>query len=110
MNFHTLLNTLSYLIFLLPTVHAQVPSLGELVTQLSEIVPLLGDLAGTGTPPLMTTEHSPECLNVNQGTIMCCEETLNGGNLIVETLSTLAGYDLSKDTVNGIECMCFFLY
>jgi len=55
----------------------------------------------------MTTDHSPECLNINQGTLLCCQATLDGGNEVVQLLAHAAGYTLTKDTINGFVCTYF---
>lgn len=68
----------------------------------------LQGLAGKGTPPLPTTIHSPECANLNGGTYVCCESTLNGGFPLVKELSALADYPLTDNTINGlINCESF---
>jgi hypothetical protein len=67
-------------------------------------LPLVSNLAGNSEPIGMTTDHSPSCLAINRGTLMCCKNTLDGGNAAVQLLSTLAGYALTKDTINGILC------
>ena len=65
----------------------------------------LNGLVGNGTPLLATTTHSPECANLNGGTYVCCESTFNGGMPIVETLSELTDYPITKNTINGmIDC------
>jgi len=56
-------------------------------------------------PPLMTTDHSPECLDINQGTLLCCHTTLDGGNEAVQLLAHIADYTLTKDTINGFICI-----
>jgi hypothetical protein len=62
----------------------------------------LNGLVGNGTPLLATTIHSPECANLNGGTYVCCESTLNGGMPIVEELSELTDYPITKNTINGL--------
>jgi hypothetical protein len=52
----------------------------------------------------MTKDPSPECANTNQGALLCCESTVDGGFPLVRELSELTGYELSNDTINGIYC------
>jgi hypothetical protein len=55
-------------------------------------------------PALMTKNPSPTCKNVNEGALLCCESTFDGGFPLVVKLSDATGYELTKDTVNGIYC------
>jgi hypothetical protein len=57
--------------------------------QISDIPSLLSGLVGNTEPPLMTTVHSPECKNLNDGTAMCCDAQLDGGNPLVQSLAAL---------------------
>lgn len=61
---------------------------------------------GTSPPPsfLLTTDISPQCVDVNNGTYLCCETTVNGGNEAVQLAADLAGYQLPANTVNGVLC------
>jgi len=65
---------------------------------------LINDLTGFGTPPLMTTTPSPQCLAVNKGKLQCCSAIIDGGNPTVQFLAKLAGYQLTKNTINGMFC------
>ncbi|KAG9243761.1 hypothetical protein BJ878DRAFT_104627 [Calycina marina] len=69
-------------------------------------IPLIDALTGhtQPPPPIMTTEHTPECRPINQGSLTCCNAKLDGGNAIVQSLALLTGYELPKNTINGIEC------
>jgi len=76
-------------------------------------VPILG--LGADPPPeaLLTTDISPECVNVNNGTYLCCSSAVQGGDPIVVALADAAGYQLPANTVNGIECKtlaCLFWF
>jgi hypothetical protein len=55
-------------------------------------------------PQLMTPDPSPECAKTNQGALLCCESTFDGGFPLVRELSELTGYELSNDTINGFYC------
>src|SRR5947209_3612187 len=61
---------------------------------------------GTPTPPsfLLTTDISPQCVKINNGTELCCSTAVQGGAPVVVALSTAAGYQLPANTVNGLEC------
>jgi len=65
---------------------------------------LINHLTGHGTPPLMTMSPSPQCLALNQGTIQCCSAIFDGGNPAVQFLAKVAGYQLTKNTINGLFC------
>jgi hypothetical protein len=64
---------------------------------------------GTSPPPsfLLTTDISPQCAAVNNGTYLCCQETVNGGVEAVQLAADLAGYELPAGTVNGVLCEYF---
>jgi hypothetical protein len=64
---------------------------------------------GTSPPPsfLLTTEISPQCVAVNNGTYLCCETSVNGGNAAVQLAADIAGYELPANTVNGVLCEYF---
>lgn len=69
---------------------------------------------GAGPPPafLLTTDISPQCVNTNNGTYLCCASAVQGGDPLVVALSAAAGYQLPANTVNGLECksllhLCF---
>jgi hypothetical protein len=64
----------------------------------------LNGLTGNGKPPLATSIHSPECVNLNGGTYVCCESTFNGGLPLVEALSEATDYPITPDTINGFVC------
>lgn len=67
-------------------------------------IPILG--LGAAPPPsaILTTDISPQCANVNNGTYLCCSSAVQGGDPIVVSLATAAGYQLPANTVNGVEC------
>src|SRR5947209_4543025 len=67
-------------------------------------IPILG--LGADPPPsfLLTTDISPQCVNTNNGTYLCCASAVQGGDPVVVALSTAAGYQLPANTVNGLEC------
>jgi hypothetical protein len=67
-------------------------------------IPILG--LGTSPPPaaLITTDISPQCVDANNGTYLCCAATFNGGFPLVADAADLAGYQLPANTVNGIVC------
>ena len=67
-------------------------------------IPVLG--LGADAPPsaLLTTDISPQCVNTNNGTYLCCASAVQGGNPLVVALATTAGYQLPANTVNGLEC------
>jgi hypothetical protein len=88
----------AFLAFLTHTIAAPSP-------QISDIPSLLSGIVGNTEPPLMTIVHSPECKDLNDGTAMCCDAQLDGGNPLVQSLAALAHYPLTKDTINGITCM-----
>jgi hypothetical protein len=71
-------------------------------------VPIGG--VGTSPPPafLLTTEISPQCTAVNNGTYLCCETSVNGGNAAVQLAADIAGYQLPANTVNGVLCEYYF--
>jgi hypothetical protein len=61
---------------------------------------------GTNPPPsfLLTTDISPKCIDINNGTDLCCSSAVQGGDPIVAGLSALVDYQLPASTVNGLEC------
>jgi hypothetical protein len=67
-------------------------------------IPYLG--LGADPPPsfLLTTDISPQCVDTNNGTFLCCSSAVQGGDPIVVALATAAGYQLPSGTVNGLEC------
>ena len=75
--------------------------------QVSDIPSLISGLVGNTQPPSETDIHSPRCSDVNQGTLMCCTLQINGGNTIVQALANLAHYNLTKDSINGLDCESF---
>jgi hypothetical protein len=70
----------------------------------SDVPSLLSGLVGNSEPPFMTDDHSPKCRDSNEGTLMCCENEVNGGNEAVQFLASLAHYKLTNDTINGVYC------
>lgn len=64
----------------------------------------VSSVVGDGDPPLKTSTHSPECLKINNGELMCCQSELNGGNRAVLFLASLVGYEVTRSSVNGIQC------
>jgi hypothetical protein len=58
-------------------------------------------------PPqsIVTTDISPECANLNQGTRLCCESTLDGALPLLVELASVIGYRLAPGSINGIGCM-----
>jgi hypothetical protein len=70
-------------------------------------IPLAG--LGTSPPPsiLLTTDISPQCEAVNNGTLLCCETTVAGGVPAVQLAAQLAGYELPANTLNGVLCEYF---
>jgi hypothetical protein len=65
------------------------------------------DTIGNQPPPdiLLTKNPSAECIAINQpGGHLCCDLTVNGGNLLIQELAKLAGYTLNPNAVNGIGC------
>lgn len=99
--------TATLLLALLPTAFSLPNARPEPQTNLIDA--LLGDLTGQGTPPLMTTNPSPECVAANGGELTCCGSVVDGGNALVQTLAKLAGYTLTKNTINGLFCKFCFL-
>jgi hypothetical protein len=67
---------------------------------------------GANPPPacLLTTDISPQCVDVNNGTYLCCSSTVQGGDPLVVALSDAAGYQLPANTVNGLECKDHLYY
>ena len=62
-------------------------------------------LGASPLPPiLLTTDISPQCETINNGTYLCCATTVNGGFPLVVDAANLAGYELPANTVNGILC------
>jgi len=54
---------------------------------------------------LITTDPSPQCANVNEGTLLCCSSTINGDMPIVVELAQLAGnFKLNPNSINGLYC------
>lgn len=77
------------------------PITGALGTVLNSI-PLLYAAA---PPFLITTDPSPQCANVNGGTLVCCSSTINGDMPIVVELAQLAGnFRLNPNSINGLYC------
>jgi hypothetical protein len=54
-------------------------------------------------PEMMTKTPSPECVNINKGTRLCCQSTFNGDVPLLIELAPVIGYTLNK-SVNGIYC------
>ncbi len=71
----------------------------SLIGEVLNIIPILAD-----PPPasLVTKNPSPECANVNQGALLCCESTFNGDIPIVVELSNSVGYKLNPNSINCI--------
>jgi hypothetical protein len=67
-------------------------------------VPIAG--LGTAPPPsfLLTTDISPQCVDINNGTELCCSSAVQGGDPIVVALAAAIGEQLPANTVNGLEC------
>jgi hypothetical protein len=61
---------------------------------------------GAAPPPsiLLTTDISPQCETINNGTYLCCATTVNGGFPLVADAASLARYQLPANTANGIVC------
>jgi hypothetical protein len=95
----TMLGLTSRLLFRLSLVVALFSALSLALT-----VPILG--LGADPPPsfLLTTDISPQCVNTNNGTYLCCASAVQGGDPLVVALSTAADYQLPANTVNGLEC------
>ena len=68
---------------------------------------LIQDLPILSYPPksIVTTDISPECANLNQGTRLCCQSTFDGDVPIVMELAPVVGYKLDPNSINGIYCM-----
>ena len=74
---------------------------------LGDVGSLIDNLPILNYPPqsIVTTDISPECANLNQGTRLCCESTLDGDVPLVVELATIIGYRLATGSINGIYCM-----
>ncbi|KAI9769617.1 MAG: hypothetical protein M1839_003619, partial [Geoglossum umbratile] len=48
--------------------------------------------------------ESPECANINRGQHLCCAMTIDGDQPPVVALALLAGYNLNRNSINGIAC------
>jgi hypothetical protein len=48
--------------------------------------------------------ESPECATVNSGQHLCCAMTIDGDQPAVIALALLAGYNLNRNSINGIAC------
>jgi hypothetical protein len=55
-------------------------------------------------PDLITTDISPECVDINNGTLLCCDASLAGDQPEIEYLAAIEGYPLPVNDVNGIGC------
>jgi len=54
---------------------------------------------------LLTKDPSPQCANVNGGTLLCCSSTINGDMPLVVELAQLAGnFKLNPNSINGLYC------
>ena len=99
---HKVLVIVCLILFSLDPAHAApglIDSLGHLIQ-------------GNGLPLLdyplaqmMTKSPSPECAKVNQGARLCCKSTFNGDVPLLLELAPVIGYNLNKNSVNGIYCM-----
>jgi len=87
----------------------------RMLLHLSIIVAFLSALSmawtlpfGLGTPPppaaLLTTEISPQCIEKNNGTYLCCAAAVDGGNVLVQLAADAAHYELPANTLNGYLC------
>src|SRR5438045_2584410 len=83
-------------------------SLGIALLPLAQVQAWTIPIGGVGTSPppssLLTTDISPQCSDVNNGTYLCCETSVNGGNAAVQLAADAAGYQLPANTVNGVLC------
>ncbi|EDN93390.1 predicted protein [Sclerotinia sclerotiorum 1980 UF-70] len=56
-------------------------------------------------PALLTTKlHSEECININQGQLLCCEDLIDGDQPVVLEAARLFGLSLNRDSGNGVAC------
>jgi hypothetical protein len=82
------------------------PQLGGVVGGLlGEVGPLLNLVPVLASPPpafLWTKNPSPECANINQGALYCCDSTFNGDMPLVVELSDLLQYKLNPNSINCI--------
>ena len=68
---------------------------------------LFGGLTLLNTPPpafMLTADPSPQCSGLNQGSLLCCQDTLNGDAPAVVAAAALVGYELNPNSVNGLYC------
>ncbi|KAJ8060673.1 hypothetical protein OCU04_010981 [Sclerotinia nivalis] len=89
-----------------------------LATPTPPLIPILDSIINTtitastlNSPPpqaLMTTIHSQECLDVNQGELLCCEGMVDGDQPVVLWAAELFDLRLNADSVNGLGCEFFF--
>ncbi|KAF7877443.1 hypothetical protein EAF04_001120 [Stromatinia cepivora] len=98
LSFFLLLYRLS-LIFAAPT-----PSLIQLLDGIINTTITASTLNSPPPSILMTTIHSQECVNVNQGELLCCESIVDGDQPAVVMAADLFDFRLNRDSVNGLGC------
>lgn len=52
----------------------------------------------------MTKIHSEECVNVNQGALVCCPSILDGDQPLVVAVAQMFDFQLNGNSINGVGC------
>ncbi len=81
------------------------PIVGSLLGAVGDILNSIPILYAAAPSFLLTQDPSPQCADVNGGTLLCCSSTFNGDMPLVVELAQLAGnFRLNPNSINGIYC------
>lgn len=72
----------------------------ELIENLTPVINDPPEFLVTTTTP----EEQPQCADVNQGTLLCCDASFSGDQQVVLDLAECVDYPLNHNAVNGFEC------
>ncbi|KAI9642622.1 hypothetical protein NHQ30_009427 [Ciborinia camelliae] len=84
---------------------APTPSLFQLLDSIINTTITASTLNSPPPQALMTTVHSEECVDVNQGALMCCPAIFDGDQPVVVEAAQMFHLVLNPNSINGIGCL-----